>query len=341
MTDPLQERAEALERAETFSETKRAMLDLVESGESKDLEVLLPALLRTENENLLSYIGRKALARWGEALLSRVHLDEERASELEKRNALHIFLWDGGDLGQAMVCEAAGDPSSEVRALAVRLLGEVEEPIPEVFRTLETRALEDESIQVRKEAAKALAEGSDPRAIPVLERVLAENSEESIENLLIDLRLRVIERLRPGLIPGRAAGSFGDGPELRTMGRFEFALVRLKDNLRGMFLPAGRALAGSLFGAGGTGSFSPARLVLCLIISAVLAYSVLNFRGAVARVRPQAEATAYVCPACRFKEETVLTPSSRCSRCGKPVFADRRHDSPVLATVLEGDEGAQ
>jgi hypothetical protein len=342
MTESLQERAAALERAETFSETKQAMMALVKGGELEALEVLLPALLRTENENLLYYIGRKALAGWGEALLSRIHLDDENASELEKRNALHIFLWDGGDLGQAMLCEAAEDSSLEIRLLAVRLLGEIEKPIPEVFQVLETRALEDESLKVRKEAAKALAEGSDPRAIAILEKVLTRNNEDSIENLLIDLRLRVIEKLRPGLIPGRER-RFSDehwepGGRIETMGRFEFALVRVKDSLRGIFLPMGNALSAGVFGGEGRGSFSPARLALCLIVSGVLAYSVFNYTKAVAQVRVRPEATAYSCPACGFIEERILTPSSRCSRCGKPVFADRGHEAPVLATTLDGRE---
>jgi hypothetical protein len=83
------------------------------------------------------------------------------------------------------------------------------------------------------------------------------------------------------------------------------------------------------------------RLALCLIVSAVLAYSVLNYRNAVAHIRPPHEVTAYSCPACGFIEERLLTPSSRCSRCGKPVFADRERHNPVLATTIDSREDTE
>jgi len=337
MTDSLQERIEALEQAETFSETRRAMMALVEGGEIEALDAVLPPLLRTASENLLFHVGRKALARWDEAVLSRIHFDAI-SDEDEKENALYLCLWDGSDLAQAMLCEAAGDQSPSVRALATRLLGGVDDPIPAVFGTLKRAALEDGDEHVRKAAARALAAGSDPRAVHVLETLLTRGNDERVENLLVDLRLRVIERLHPGLIPPRERDQSNGAPagdaRAGATGPIGAACHRLRRSIRGIPGSVASLLPGGLAGCW-RGGRAFARVGICLIISVILAYAVLNLRGAVNDTNPRPERTVYVCPECGHSETGVLRPSARCSQCGRPVFADREPGTPVIAATLD------
>lgn len=330
----MQGRIAALERAQAFSEVKRAMLALVEGGEPEALEALLPRLLRTENVNLLGLVGREAVSRWGESVISRLEL--ESASDLEKENALRLCRLEGGALAQAMLVEGLRDGSRELRITAAGLLGEVPQRSPLTFEALEKAAVTDAEPSVRRAAARSLAETNDPAALAILERILVQTQDEKIEDVLIDLRLRIIERLHPGLIPPREGkeGQPGETPkvELRTMGRLEFEVRRAADAVREAGKVAAGLVAGSVRSGPGRGSVSFWRLAACFGASALLAFAVFRSVDVWRQVHPRPEQSVYVCPLCGAREEKVLGPGAKCGRCGKYVFADGGPNQSVIAT---------
>lgn len=340
-TGPFNERLAALGQAETFSEMKRAMLALAEGGEPEALDALLPRLLQLDNENLLDIVGRAAISRWGESVLSRIDLKD--ISETEKENALYLCRLEGGDIAQAMLCEALRHPSVSIRHTAARLAGELSHRNPSVFESLEKAATSDEDITVRRAAARSLAAGNNPDAVPVLERVLDHTGDEKVENLLIDLRLRVIERMHPGLIPPRD-GAEPDGEQtgppttVKPMGRVEYVFHQVADRVREVAAAAWGVLAASLKKEKGGDAISPWRVATLMLALALLAFAGLRYKATLEKVRPHAERTAYFCPVCATYQERILGPDARCQRCGNYIFADQESGDPPLAISFPREE---